>query len=226
MAPPTRSHPYRTPSPDLLHSKNATTRRKTKFFNALAHNPEKKSNRAICKDCGISEGTGRYWKKEYQSVGERAKKPMRNKSSVLGRKSRVDKSICKMLCSPTRNPVRMEQYEAQIEYYNLPIKKRQLQRKIKEHTKNGGRYKCGFVKKVISDKNREERVAYGLDHEWDSIFGFWDHIVFTDEAHVDHTSMAIPLTTREEGTRNQPENIVERPPLKGVRFHIAAWVSW
>jgi hypothetical protein len=108
----------------------------------------------------------------------------------------------------------------------LPIKKRQLQRKIKEHTKNGGRYKCGFVKKVISDKNREERVAYGLDHVWDSIFGFWDHIVFTDEAHVDPTSMAIPLTTREEGTRNQPENIVERPPLKGVRFHIAAWVSW
>lgn len=31
---------------------------------------------------------------------------------------------------------------------------------------------------------------------------------------------------REEGHRDDPENIKERPPLKGVRFHIAAWVSW
>lgn len=31
---------------------------------------------------------------------------------------------------------------------------------------------------------------------------------------------------REEGHRDDPENIKERPHLKGVRFHIAAWVSW
>lgn len=32
--------------------------------------------------------------------------------------------------------------------------------------------------------------------------------------------------TRELGTRDDPENIEERPPLAGVRFHIAAWISW
>ena len=32
--------------------------------------------------------------------------------------------------------------------------------------------------------------------------------------------------TREEGTRDDPENIEERPPLKDVRFHVAAWISW
>jgi hypothetical protein len=32
--------------------------------------------------------------------------------------------------------------------------------------------------------------------------------------------------TREQRTRDLPENIEERPPLKGVRFHIAAWISW
>ena len=31
---------------------------------------------------------------------------------------------------------------------------------------------------------------------------------------------------REEGHRDDPENIKERPPLEGVGFHIAAWVSW
>lgn len=30
----------------------------------------------------------------------------------------------------------------------------------------------------------------------------------------------------ERGTRDAPENIEERPPLKGVRFHIVGWISW
>lgn len=58
------------------------------------------------------------------------------------------------------------------------------------------------------------------------LFGFFDYIVYTDEAHVDPTSQAQGRVTREQGTRDNPENIEERPPLKGVRFHIAAWISW
>jgi hypothetical protein len=36
-----------------------------------------------------------------------------------------------MLVSPSRNPVRDQLYEAQIEYHRLPIKKRQLQTRLK-----------------------------------------------------------------------------------------------
>ncbi|KAE8451618.1 hypothetical protein EG329_003075, partial [Mollisiaceae sp. DMI_Dod_QoI] len=169
MAPPTRSNPFRTPSPEPLNGKEASTRRKTKFINALAHNPEGKSLAAISRDCKIGPSTGRKWRDEYKSFGERAKKPMRSESAILGRKSKVTKSM---------------------------------------------------------SKNRGERSIYGLDHIYHSLFGFFDHIVYTDEAHVDPTSMAPPMTTREQGTRDKPENIVERPPLQGVRFHIAAWISW
>jgi hypothetical protein len=48
----------------------------------------------------------------------------------------------------------------------------------------------------------------------------------SDEAHIDPTSQAQGRVLREQGTRDKPENIEERPPLKGVRFHIAAWISW
>ncbi|KAL8653324.1 MAG: hypothetical protein Q9210_002165 [Variospora velana] len=226
MAPPTRLDPFRTPSPEPLNGKEASTRRKTKFIDAFAHNPEGKSLATISRDCKIGPSTGRKWRDEYITFGEMAKKPMRSESAILGRKSKVTKLICKKLCSPSQNPVRMQQYEAQIVYHNLPIGKRQLQRKMKEHTKKGGRYKCGFVKKVISAKNRGERGTYGLEHVYHSLFGFFDHIVYTDEAHVDPTSTAPPLTTPEQGTRDKPENIVERLPLQGVRFHIAAWISW
>jgi hypothetical protein len=61
---------------------------------------------------------------------------------------------------------------------------------------------------------------------YDPLFGFFDHIVYTDEAHIDPTSQAQGMILREQGKRDNPENIEERPPLKGVRFHIAAWISW
>ncbi|KAE8448576.1 hypothetical protein EG329_009001 [Mollisiaceae sp. DMI_Dod_QoI] len=93
MAPPTRSNPFRTPSPEPLNGKEASTRRKTKFINALAHNPEGKSLAAISRDCKIGPSTGRKWRDEYKSFGERAKKPMRSESAILGRKSKVTKSM-------------------------------------------------------------------------------------------------------------------------------------
>jgi hypothetical protein len=133
--------------------------------------------------------------------------------------------MCKTLVSPSQNPVRKQPYEAQIEYHDLPVKTRQLQRKLKEHTKGGARHLCAFVEKIISVKNKADRGKYGRDHVFKPLFGFFDHIVYTDETHVDPTSQAQGRVLREQGTQDDPENIKERPPLQGVRFHIAAWIS-
>jgi hypothetical protein len=160
------------------------------------------------------------------NMGDLARRSTRKRSSILGHKSKVSKSTVKMLVSPSQNPVRKQTLEAQIEYHNIPVGKRQLQRLLKRHTKGGGRYLCAFIKKVISKKNRVERSIYGETHLYDPLFGFFDHIVYTDEAHVDPTSQSQGRVLREQGTRDNPENIEQRPPLKGVRFHIAAWISW
>lgn len=77
---------------------------------------------------------------------------------------------------------------------------------------------CAFVRKVILSANKAKRVQYGDDHILDPLLGFFDHIVYTDEAHVDPTSQARHRILREAGKRDEPEDIVERPPLKGVRF--------
>lgn len=87
-------------------------------------------------------------------------------------------------------------------------------------------YKAAFVKKIISAKNNDGRTVYGNAHKDKPINGFFDHIVFTDEMHVDPTSQAKSMLLREQGTRYKPENIVERPPLEGVRLHVAGWISW
>jgi transposase len=212
MAPQLRNQPFRTPSPEPLASREATTTKKCKFFDALARSGGTKSLRRISADCKIAESTGRKWKKQWANMGSLAKRRTRPRSSILGHKSKVTKSMYKMLVSPLRNPVRKQPYKAQIEYHNLPVKKRQLQKMMKRNTNGGGRYVCAFVKKEISQKNKVERVTYSSEHNY-------------DEAHVDPTSQTQGRVTRERGTRNNPENIEERPPLKGIRFHIAAWIS-
>ena len=78
----------------------------------------------------------------------------------------------------------------------------------------------------MSAKNLDARTLYGNKHVYDPLFGFFDHIVFTDEAHIDPTSQCVGDVLREQGTRYDDENIKERPPLKGVRFHIAGWINW
>ena len=79
--------------------------------------------------------------------------------------------MCQMLVNPTRNPVRDQHYEAQIEYHNLPIKQRQLQRKLKEYV-NACRFKMAFVKKQVSSKNKDKRVTYSEEHVGKTIENF------------------------------------------------------
>ena len=124
-----------------------------------------------------------------------------------------------MLCSPSRNPVRKQPLEAQIPYYNIPAKKRQLQRMLKRHTKGGGRYLCALVKKTISTKNRQERGQYDNDHIYDPLFGFFDHIVYTDEAYVDPTSQA-----QEEYFESKGHGIDQRILKKGHRSRASGFI--
>jgi hypothetical protein len=108
----------------------------------------------------------------------------------------------------------------------LPVGKRQLQRKLKEHTNGGQRYKCALIKKTLSAKNRREREAYGREHVDKSMEDFWSYIFFSDEAHIDPTSLAVEDVLRERGTRYDTENIQERGEKKGIKFHVAAWITW
>jgi hypothetical protein len=161
--------------------------------------------RTICSDLGISKGTGHYWKKQCDNIESFAQRHTRRRSGKLGRCSKVTKSTCKILVSPSWNPVCRECYEAQTEYHYLPCQTCQLQRKLKEHTDRGQQYKCAFVKKIVSSKNKKEREIYSREHDSKPLIGFWDHIFFTDEAHVDPTSLVQQEVLREQGKHYNKE---------------------
>lgn len=150
----------------------------------------------------------------------------RKQSTRLGRKPAISAETCRMLVSPSKNPVRDQQYEVQIEYHRLPVKKRSLQARLKQCTNGGQRYKQAYIQKEISVANRRKRYEFGLEHQDKTIDQWWQFITFTDEAHIDPTSQGQGHILRERGTRYNTENIQERGERKGVRLHIAGWVNW
>jgi hypothetical protein len=226
MAPTTRRTSRITPPPTSIERLEADTVKKTRFYSAYDKEISFKSLRQIARESNTTDPTARRWLKQRENIGSLAYRTSRKRSSKLGRRSKVTKSICKKLVDPARNPVRDQALEAQITYHEIPCKKRQLQYKLKEHTNGGRIYKCAFVKKEISSKNKDDRVAYGQEHEDKTMEDFWSYIFFTDEAHIDPSAQQAPGILRERGTRYDDENIVERGERKGVKFHVAAWITW
>jgi hypothetical protein len=106
------------------------------------------------------------------------------------------------------------------------LKERQVQRQLKQDTNGGGIYKAAFVQKEISEKNLKERTDYRIHWQPFTIGDHWSRICFTDEVHIDPTLQAALTRIRERGIRYNPENVVERPKLKGSKFYIAGWISW
>ena len=109
---------------------------------------------------------------------------------------------------------------------NLDIKPRQLQRRLKACTNKDQRYKQAYIQKVLSKANRKERLEYGQKHKDKSIDDFWQYIFFTDEAHIDPSSMRQGYILQEQGRRYDTENIQERPELLGVRLHVTARTTY
>ncbi len=226
MAPNTRRTSRHTPPRGTEEAVEADTVKKTRFFHAYDKEISFKSLRQIAREEQTDEGTARRWIKQRNNIGSLAYRHTRKMSNKLGRRLKITKKVCKILVSPSRNPVRNQLYDAQIAFYNIPVKRRQLQKKLREHTKDGRIYKAAFVKKEISEKNKDERIAYGEEHKGKTIDSFWKYILFTDEAHIDPSAQQAPGILREAGTRYDDENIVERGDRKGVKFHIAAWITW
>ncbi len=72
----------------------------------------------------------------------------------LGPRPKVSAETCQMLVDPSENLIRDQLYEAQIEYYKLPIKKRARQNRLKKTTSRGRRYKQAYIPKEISIKKK------------------------------------------------------------------------
>ncbi len=225
MAPHTRQKTALFAAIEASNPKPYDTPKKARFFNAFDNAGPRPILTRICDQQGIHRDTGRRWLAERKEYGPDAVRKSRGRSKILGRKSRVSKKQCQFLVSK-ENQLCDQLLECQIENHEILVKKRALQTQLKKHTKNAQRYKMGYVRKVISKVNKGLRVDYGHEHKHKTVEGFWSRIHFTDEFHVDPALMKTGFILREEGTRNDPDNIQEKPKKEGNKLHVAGWVNW
>lgn len=165
MAPQTRSKGYKSPPKQRSRGIQAKTPKKSDFYGAWDRRASGETLKSICEATDTTTPTARRWLHQRDILGSPSYRRTRKLSDRLGRGSGISKETCQMLVSPSRNPVRDQDYDAQIAHHNLPVKRRQLQRKLKEHTNGGQRYKQAYVQKKISQKNRGERIHYGVEHQ-------------------------------------------------------------
>lgn len=230
--PETRMRNYRANTPPTAKRREFDTPRKAQFYHDYDMRLPGTSIRQVERNNDIRHATAARWLKERQILGSPARRRSRKRSSLLGPHFQVSKEQCQDLINPDKNPVRDQQYEAQIKYHNIRnsntgqlVHKSTIQRSLCRETKNAKRYKQAYIQKKLLEKNQKERVKYGNLHITDDIDD-WKRRVFTDEAHIDPSSQCQGYILREEGTRYTSENIQQRGELKGVRWHIAAWISW
>jgi hypothetical protein len=141
----TRSNRHHTPLPNKFNVGTRTSRNRVRFYDAWDHRSPTRMLRAREREFGLAHPNGQRWPDQRALYGSPAYRRTRKLSDTLGRRPTVSAETCKMLVSPSRNKVRDQQYEAQIEYHKLPIEKRTLQARLKYCTNGGQRYKMAYV---------------------------------------------------------------------------------
>lgn len=190
--------PKRTP-----RRQEATTRKKAKFFEAINTRKQRgETIKDVCIARGLPHNTGKFWLKMRKAQGSPGTR--RHGKWRSGRPSKVNQSTYDTLRAPT-NPVRNRKMERQLQYHQILVDPRTIERNSDIYTKNAQMYKQRPAKQV-SDKNAGERLAYGHRHKDHTIENFWSFVLWTDEKHWDAGFTQQGRIFRDAGTAESPEN--------------------
>ena len=226
MAIATRSNYYATIKDQSEGRKEVDTPAKTKFYDALDSDSALKSFRQIARETAPSYGTACRWKKERIEIGSPSYRRFRARSENLGRPPIINSSITRKLVNSTKNPIRDQILDTQLEFHEVYASHRTLTRSLLRDTNKGRIYKQAHGKKKLSVASKEKHVAYRNGHMHKSIDESWSHIFLIDDAHIDPSASAQGWILREQGTRYDEENIEERGELSGNKLNFAACIDW
>lgn len=226
MAPQTRANYRRGTLPGTLECKEADTLKKTRFFHAFNAQIGARKLRPIARAQEIPLTTAHRWLRQQRQLGSSAYRHTRKLSTRLRRPSSVTESDIQALLNAPQD-VRIQPLAAQLAIHNIPLSLRQAQRKLKEYSNGGGKYKAAYFKDDLSPQNEADRVKYGTIYRGKSMNDLWWWIIFTDEFHYNPSLNPDPMVLREQGTRYDNENIVARAP-KGASLTVrgSEWVNW
>ena len=125
MAPTTRLQTRLGDEKRALYPGPYDTPKKTQFFQDYDRDHRLKPLGVLYRDAGVRSPIARRWLRQRRELGPEAYRSTRKRSNILGRRSEIFKEVYKHLVS-TANPVRYQTLECNIEFHDLPIKRRAL----------------------------------------------------------------------------------------------------
>lgn len=225
MAPTTRQN-NRDVTPDRpIGSGEYDTIKRTRIFQLWDACTPTKSKRAFCKQENIPRTTLHDLLALREKIGKRAYRRQRPLSEITGRPRIVTREqVRTALQAPKKQ--RLKTMQHQVNDLGITASKRSFQRALAKYSNHGRIYKARWRGKKLSAKNKRERIEYGRLHEHHTIKDYYAYVVYTDEAHFEENERRAPGILREQGTAEEPQNMVERGERKPVVLHIAGWVNW
>lgn len=225
MAPSTRQTVRESTPPRHIRTGEYDTIKRTRIFTAYDAAIPFTTLRKFCKQEIIPKTTMLRMLDERRRLGAIACRRQRKTYEGLGRPSTIDPTIISTaLHAPQIQRIKLLQH--QMNALGLSCHKTTFQRALKKNTKGAKMFKARYRQKKLSAKNRQERIEYAVEHQHHTVDNYFQYVTYTDEAHFCENESPAPLILREEGTADEPENVVERGQKETVSLHIAGWVNW
>lgn len=195
---------------------------KSRFFYAFDHKEPEQTLLDIClQDSDFpSLSTASRWLRDRRLHGQKSAERRSQKAGRTKRgRPRIDTSSTTAKMASGSKRIREQNYE----YFETQahVSRSTLMRRLHEEKIVRG---IEPIIKKISPNNKTQRVQFGYRHH-DKPLSYWQSIHWTDEIHFNNVLPSKRRIFRKEGTRTEPENMLDIPPSNAT-FHIAAMVSW
>lgn len=217
---PLQSHSLKVPD----------TEERAHYFWHVDHPHDGEQLQDIAAQHGISLSTGQRWRKEREKYGDAhriRKRKAIEKNQKLGRPYTVTTERLQLLLSDDTNPVREEPLSIQARENDIPLRPRTLRYNLSTR-EDAHMFVAAYTREMLP-ANLEKRVEYGKEHLNKPLYGYWDTLFFTDEAHFNPLEdFQRPRILRRTGQRLAPGNLVTRKKKKAssTTVHMYSYMNW
>jgi hypothetical protein len=212
--------------PTKIHLSTPTRVRFLEFFDARGE----RTARSIFKDFDISPDTGYRIlndRKRFGELAERRGKLRKHKQQLRETQQGPTPIISdEQLDAMVRAPRSQRKRRLEVQAAKAGISAcRETVRRALLTRKNAAMFKAS-KQKAITLSQQEQRRDYSDLHRCKPVQGFWDGVLFTDEAHMALDDFPDEWILRVIGERFLAKNIVQEPDHGHHVVHMAAWVNY
>lgn len=185
----------------------------------------------VFKEQHVPRSTAYDWLRERDEIGQiaarrhdgRVEKQLLRGTVGSGRPRKITNYQLNQLLTSTQSARRQPLY-TQLRNAQIDTSLRTLQRALRDRAHAG---MCrASTQKEITDPQALQRQNHCAVNQYKAVVGFWDGVLFTDEAHMALNDFPAEWILRIYGERSAPYNVVNHADRSANVVHFAAWINY